>query len=114
MGRGWRPLVVGAIVVLATFVLAQYAVFEPSAASVADVAGGDFYRGEVVFERACASCHGPGGEGGSPGPRLVDSGLDAAVIASTIEQGRGVMPPALVTGQEQADVVAYVAAISTP
>jgi ubiquinol-cytochrome c reductase cytochrome c subunit len=114
MGRGWRPLVVGALVVAATFVLAQYAVFEPSAATVADVAGGDFYRGEVVFERSCASCHGAGGEGGSPGPRLVDSGLAAAVIASTVEQGSGVMPPALVTGQEQADVVAYVVAISTP
>jgi mono/diheme cytochrome c family protein len=114
MGRGWRPLVVGALVVVATFVLAQFAVFEPSSATVADVAGGDFYRGEVVFERACAGCHGAGGEGGDPGPRLVDSGLDAAVIATTIEQGRGVMPPALVTGQEQADVVAYVTAISTP
>jgi mono/diheme cytochrome c family protein len=114
MGRGWRPLVVGAIIVAATFTLAQVAVFEPSASTDAGVAGGDFYRGEVVFERACASCHGDGGEGGSPGPRLVDSGLDAAVIASTIEQGSGVMPPALVTGREQADVVAYVVAISRP
>ena len=104
----------GALVVLATFVLAQFAVFEPSSATVADVVDGDFYRGEVVFERACASCHGAGGEGGSPGPRLVDSGLDAVLIASTIEQGSGVMPPALVAGQEQADVVAYVATISTP
>jgi cytochrome c551 len=114
MGRGWRPLVVGAIVVVATFVLAQFAVFEPSLSPDAAVAGGDSYRGQVVFERTCASCHGAGGEGGSPGPRLVDSGLDAADIASTVEQGRGVMPPALVTGQEQADVVAYVVAISRP
>jgi cytochrome c551 len=114
MGRGWRPLVVGAIVVVATFILAQFAVFEPSASTDAGVAGGDPYRGQIVFERTCASCHGAGGEGGSPGPRLIDSGLDAAEVASTVEQGTGVMPPALVTGQEQADVVAYVVAISRP
>jgi len=114
MRRAWRPLVVGSLVVAATFVFAQFAVFEPSASTDTGAAGGDFYRGEVVFERACASCHGPGGEGGSPGPRLVDSGLDAAEIASTITQGRGVMPPALVSGGEQADVVAYVAAIGQP
>jgi mono/diheme cytochrome c family protein len=68
----------------------------------------------VLFESTCASCHGPGGEGGSPGPRLVDSGLDAAAIATTIEQGRGVMPPALVSGQDRGDVVAYVLSISQP
>jgi len=114
MGRPWRPLVVGAVVVAATFVLAQFPVFEPSASTDAGVAGGDFYRGEVVFERTCASCHGSGGEGGSPGPRLVGSGLDAAEVASTVELGRGVMPPALVSGQERADVVAYVVAIGRP
>jgi mono/diheme cytochrome c family protein len=114
MGRAWRPLVVGATIVTATFVLAQFAVFEPSAATDAGVAGGDSARGRVVFEGTCASCHGAGGVGGSPGPRLVGSGLDAAEIASTIDQGRGVMPPALVTGQERADVVAYIVAISRP
>ncbi|MGH3118354.1 MAG: c-type cytochrome [Gaiellales bacterium] len=114
MGRARRPLIVGAIVIVATFVLAQFAVFEPSVSTDAAVVGGDFYRGEVVFERSCASCHGAGGEGGSPGPRLVDSGLDAAEVASTVEQGRGVMPPALVSGQEQADVVAYVVGIGRP
>ena len=57
MGRGWRPLIV---VVAATFVLAQFAVFEPSAATDAGAAGGDPDRGQVVFERTCASCHGAG------------------------------------------------------
>ena len=104
----------GAVVAGATFVLAQMAVFEPPAPPAATLAGGDVYRGQVVFERACASCHGPGGEGGSPGPSLVDTGLDAAEVTATIEQGRGVMPPALVSGQEQADVVAYVVGISQP
>lgn len=114
MGRLWRPLLVGAVVALATFVLAQLTVFEPSAPPAAALVGGDVYRGEVVFERACASCHGAGGEGGSPGLRLADTGLDAVEVAATVEQGRGVMPPALVSGQEQADVVAYVVGISQP
>jgi hypothetical protein len=48
------------------------------------------------------------------GPRLSGSELDATTIASTIEQGAGVMPPALVTGAEEADVVAYVLSISSP
>lgn len=114
MGRAWRPLLVGVVVVTATFVLAQLAVFEPSAPPAATLSGGDVYRGQVVFERECASCHGPGGEGGNPGPRLVDTGMDAAEVTATIEQGRGVMPPALVSGSEQADAVAYVVSISRP
>ncbi|MGI8885868.1 MAG: c-type cytochrome [Gaiellaceae bacterium] len=52
-------------------------------------------------------------EGGSPGPHIVDTGLSLVEIAATVEQGRGVMPPALVFGQEQADVVAYVISISS-
>jgi len=112
MARGWRPVLAGAIVVGVVFLLAQVAIFEPSAPAGA-TAGGDFYRGQVVFERECSSCHGAGGEGGV-GPRLSGSGLDATTIASTIEQGAGVMPPALVTGAEEADVVAYVLSISSP
>ena len=110
MGRGWRPLLAGAVVAVATFLLAQSPIFEPDVSASATT-GGDFYRGQVVFERECAGCHGGDGEGGA-GPRLVDSGLDATEIAATIEQGAGIMPPALVTGSEQADVVAYVASIA--
>ncbi len=114
MGRLWTPLLVGAVVAAATFTLAQLTVFEPSAPPAATLAGGDVYRGQVVFERECASCHGAGGKGGSIGPPLVDTGLDASEVAATIEQGRGVMPPALVSGEEQTDAVAYVVAISQP
>ena len=70
--------------------------------------------GEIVFERSCASCHGSGGEGGSIGPRLVASGIDAAAVSAAVQQGRGVMPAGLVSGGEEADVVAYVVSISTP
>jgi mono/diheme cytochrome c family protein len=105
---------VGGAVVAGAFALAQAQVFEPSASSAGSATGGDVYRGELVFERECSGCHGIGGVGGSPGPRLVDTGLDAADIATAVEQGRGVMPPALVSGQDQADVVAYVVSIAAP
>jgi mono/diheme cytochrome c family protein len=102
MTRIWRPLVVGALIALGVFVLAKAQIFEPSASSGDPSASGDADRGAVVFERACAACHGTGGEGGS-GPRLVGSGLD-----------RDVMPGGLVTGQDEADVVAYVVSIAGP
>jgi mono/diheme cytochrome c family protein len=113
MGRGWRPILVGAVVVIATFVLAQAQVFAPDAPSAGTVAG-DAERGEAVFERTCTGCHGEGGVGGNPGPRLVGSGLDAAEVAAVVEQGRGVMPPGLVSDVDLEDVSAYVATISGP
>jgi mono/diheme cytochrome c family protein len=112
MGRGWRPIVVGAVVVVAVFALAQAEVFAPSAPA-GDVAAGDVERGETVFARECAGCHGALAEGGV-GPALAGTGLDTATVAAVVEQGRGVMPAGLVTGQEQADVVAYVVSISSP
>ena len=112
MSRLWRPVLVGAVIVVATFLLAQRPIFEPDApASTVDEGRADV--GLTLFERDCAGCHGAGGEGGT-GPRLAGSGLDAATIAATIEQGAGIMPPGLVTGQEQADVVAYVESIASP
>jgi mono/diheme cytochrome c family protein len=112
MGRGWRPVLVGAAVVIAVFLLAQWPIFEPTE-TASTTEEGDATRGEVVFERECAGCHGQGGEGGT-GPRLAGSGLAATEIAATIRQGAGIMPPALVTGEDEADVVAYVETIVTP
>jgi mono/diheme cytochrome c family protein len=114
MGRGWRPILVGIAVAAGTFALAQAQVFEPDAPTASAVSGGNVERGEIVFERSCASCHGSGGKGGSIGPRLVAAGIDAAAVSAAVQQGRGVMPAGLVSGGEEADVVAYVVSISTP
>lgn len=114
MGRGWRPLVVGAAVVVCTFALAQAEIFAPSAPAGSAVSGGDIYRGETVFQRECAACHGDGGRGGGVGPRLSGAGIDAATVTAAVQQGRGVMPAGLVSGREEADVAAYVVSISTP
>jgi len=112
MGRGWRPLLVGGAVVAGTFALAQAQVFEPSAPADPGVAG-DAERGEAIFVSECAGCHGDGGTGGA-GPALLETGLDATEVATIVQQGRGVMPAGNVTGQDQADVVAYVVSISSP
>jgi hypothetical protein len=52
------------------------------------------------------------GAGGGVGPTLAGAGIDAATVTTAVQQGRGVMPAGLVSGQEQADVVAYVVSIS--
>ena len=114
MRRRWRPLVVGAAVAAATFVLAQAQIFEPSAPAAGAASGGDVHNGEILFEGTCAGCHGPGGEGGGIGPRLEGSGLDAAAVTAAVREGRGVMPAGLVSGKDEADVVAYVVKISSP
>jgi cytochrome c551 len=112
MGRGWRPIIVGGAVVVATFALAQAEVFAPSAPA-GGAAAGDVDRGEVIFKRECAGCHGDEGAGGA-GPQLFETGLDATEVATAVQQGRGVMPAGIVSGQDQADVVAYVVSISSP
>jgi mono/diheme cytochrome c family protein len=112
MRRLWRPLLLGAVIVIVVFVLAKARIFEPSVAT--SVGPGDPYAGELVFERECAGCHGSGGVGGDPGPRLVGSRLISDEVAARVEQGVGVMPAGLVAGQEEADVVAYVVSIAGP
>jgi len=114
MGRGWRPILIGGAVAVGTFALAQAQIFAPSSAPAGSAAAGDSARGGTVFQRECAGCHGDGGKGGGVGPALFETGLDAVEVSAVVQQGRGVMPAGIVTGQEQADVVAYVVSVSSP
>lgn len=98
---------------VATFALAQAKIFAREAPAGDAPGAGDITRGETIFERECAECHGDGGEGGG-GPRLVDTGLDATEATAAVAEGRGIMPAGIVTGQERVDVVAYVVSISSP
>jgi cytochrome c551 len=113
MGRGWRPVLVGGAVAVGVFALAQAQVFAPSAPAgePAPAAAGDAARGSTLFQSQCSGCHGDAGQGGL-GPRLAGSGIDAAQVTAAVQQGRGVMPAGLVSGQDEADVVAYVVSIS--
>ena len=97
-------------VTLATFGLAKWHPFSPAAAPAASVAG-DAARGRHVFVVNCAGCHGMDATGGI-GPSLHGIGLTAADIGQIVASGRGVMPADVVTGQDAADVAAYVASIS--
>ena len=75
---------------------------------------GDVYRGQVVFSQSCAVCHGPDGKGGGVGPRLQDDKISLAAIKAQIDSPRGTMPPKLVTGQKERDVLAFLSTIVAP
>jgi mono/diheme cytochrome c family protein len=110
MSRGWRPVLAGAVVVVAVFLLSQWPIFEPDTSDVPLL--GNPNNGAEVFADECAGCHGDQGEGGSA-RQLAGSGLDAETVAVTIAEGTGVMPAGLVSGQDEADVIAYVVSIGS-
>lgn len=109
------PVVLFAYVSATVFALAKAHPLSPArpAASGAAVVLGDAYRGETVFQEACAGCHGVGGTGGGVGPPLAGRNLDLAAVKGQIETGSGTMPGNLVTGDTLADVLAYVAQITS-
>jgi mono/diheme cytochrome c family protein len=97
----------------ATFGLAKAHLAEPGAPKVAPgqkIALGDVYRGETVFTQTCAGCHGVGGKGGV-GPRLIGLAIPLAQVKAQIDAGGGSMPAKLVSGQQERDVLAYVATL---
>jgi mono/diheme cytochrome c family protein len=72
---------------------------------------GDAYNGETIFSTTCASCHGEGGKGGGIGPPLAGAAITIAAAKARIDNGGGSMPAALVKGQQEEDVLAYLATI---
>jgi mono/diheme cytochrome c family protein len=72
---------------------------------------GDSYRGETVFSQKCAACHGANGVGGSIGPKLAGDPITLQNALARIEAGGATMPPRLVQGQQERDVLAYLATI---
>lgn len=104
------PLLAGAAVTLGVFGLSEWHVFQPGPSDAAPtpvVADGDADAGRQVWVESCASCHGADAEGGI-GPGFVgNTNLSDGDIAAVIQSGRGVMPAGLVSGQAEADVVAY-------
>jgi mono/diheme cytochrome c family protein len=99
-----------------TFVLAKLHLAKPGIPKVSGppVELGDAYRGETVFAQTCSGCHGAGGKGGGVGPRLIGNPISLAAAKATIESGRGVMPAGLVSGQNERDVLAYLATVLRP
>jgi mono/diheme cytochrome c family protein len=109
-----RPLALFVVVSALVFGLAKLHLAKPGVPKIAagtQVRLGDQYRGETIFGQACASCHGVGGKGGSVGPRLVDDHIGLARVKAQIDQGGGAMPPAILSGQKERDVLAFVATL---
>jgi mono/diheme cytochrome c family protein len=99
------------------FALAELHLAKPGTPHVSGsgkVALGDAYRGETLFSQKCASCHGQGGKGGGIGPALAGSGVPLPAAKAQIDAGGGAMPAGLVTGQDEKDVLAYLATIVGP
>jgi cytochrome c551 len=73
---------------------------------------GDAAAGETFFAATCTGCHMNNGmDAGGVGPQLAGQGLDEALVRTTVENGRGAMPPGLASGEDLDNVVAYVLSI---
>jgi mono/diheme cytochrome c family protein len=106
------PLVLFAAFSGAAFALAKLHFAKPGVPHAnGPVALGDSYRGETLFSQNCASCHGAGGAGGGIGPKLAGAPITLAAAKAQIESGGGTMPASLVKGQQEKDVLAYLATI---
>jgi cytochrome c551 len=112
-----RPLALLVVVSGVVFTLAQLHLAKPSVPSAAagtKIAIGDSYRGSVAFDQTCGGCHGVGGKGGGIGPRLIGDPISLAAVKQQIDAGGGSMPPGLVKGAAERDVLAFVATIIKP
>ena len=100
------------------FVFALIASLSAGAASAqGESPRGNTQTGKQLFEsKGCYSCHGFVGQGSREGPRLAPPLAFAAFVAQ-LRTPRAIMPPykeALVSDQQAADMVAYLASVPKP
>jgi hypothetical protein len=77
--------------------------------------GADVAAGKTAFVATCGGCHTlkDAGTSGNVGPDLDSlAPLSVETVAKQIENGGGAMPPKLLTGQDAANVAAYVASVA--
>jgi mono/diheme cytochrome c family protein len=99
------------VVVSATgFTLAKLHPAKPEAAKAGPIALGDAARGRAIFAKTCAGCHGAQAQGGI-GPKLAGAQISLAAAQTQIDNGGGTMPPSLVQGAQEQDVLAYLSTI---
>jgi len=92
------------------FTLANLHPAQPSAtASVVKL--GNAAAGAPLFAQKCAACHGQAGRGGPIGPKLAGRPVTLARAQAQIDTGSSIMPAGLVKGQQESDVLAYLATI---
>jgi mono/diheme cytochrome c family protein len=107
------PLVALVVVAGAAFTLAELHPAKPEATATTSVPVvlGDASRGQTLFAQRCAPCHGVNGRGGGIGPKLAGASIALAEAEAKIDTGSSVMPPKIVTGAQERDVLAYLATI---
>jgi mono/diheme cytochrome c family protein len=107
------PVLLLAAVSGVVFALAKLHLARPGLphAANAKVQLGDFYNGQTLFTQKCAACHGRNAEGTKIAPKLDGAPIPLAVAKAQIDAGGSVMPPKLVTGAQERDVLAYLATI---
>ena len=103
MGRGWRPILVGAPSSSGTFAPCEGAdvrAVAPRRRRTSPV--GDVYRGETVFQRELLRLSRRPRKGGGVGPSACGTRTSTRrMVTAAVQQGRGVMPAGLVSGQER-------------
>ena len=97
------------VVSAGVFTLAKKHPASPATAS-GPVTLGDVARGRAVYLQKCAPCHGRQAEG-KVGPQLAGVSLTVEQARAQIDNGGGIMPAGLVTGQRESDVLAYLESI---
>jgi mono/diheme cytochrome c family protein len=106
------PAILFTVVSAAAFAFAQWHPAKQESRTQTSIALlGDPVAGEQLFAQHCAVCHGVEGQGGGVGPALAGNEVSIDEARSTIENGSGVMPAGLVTGQDLEDVLAYLETI---
>ena len=95
------------------FTLAKLHPARPGVAKSGPVKLGDLYRGETVFSSACSGCHGDQAQGGI-GPKLKGAKISLAAAKAQIDNGGATMPPKLVQGRDEEDVLAFLSTIFAP
>ena len=105
------PAVLFVVVTGSAFTLAKLHLAKPGLPKSGSIELGDSYRGETIFSTTCAGCHGQEGAGGGIGPKLAGAAISLASVKAQIDNGGGAMPPKLVTGAQEADVLAYLSTI---
>src|SRR4051795_11350502 len=81
------PLVLFCGVSGTAFGLAKLHLARPGLPKGSAVKLGDFYRGQTVFSKSCAACHGQDGEGGPVGPKLDGDPITLEKALGQIEAG---------------------------
>jgi mono/diheme cytochrome c family protein len=90
MRRGWRPLVAGVLLAAATAGVVTGCGDTPTVGPTPTAVPPELQAGQRVFLQYCNTCH-PGGHQGV-GKNLVNAGLTADTITTTVRHGKRNMP----------------------